>query len=348
MKRLLFIYLCLCACNLIINGQDIIIKRDGISIMSKVIEVSPEYIKYKKYSNLDGPTYTIYVKDVHYINYQNGDKDVFNNDDERMLQITSLSSKNDLKLNEDIISNYNERDVAFTLNDSKKKPKWMLRMLKIHKQSKMANSDCKLGVYVDSNSDGASVYVSFENTSDKTIYLDLGSSTFRRYTTASSFYTNTSTTITKGKEGGGSVNLGPIADVVGIGGIVGTLASGVNVSGGLTSEKSTTVYADRVITIAPHTKYNLPSQEIYNYKLHPLLNRNYSLGERMLCTTPELLKESPWEIIVSYYMDGNMDASNKMDVGLYISEEIPVLSKSGNLKNNLGIYPLHYYYGIRK
>ncbi len=68
----------------------------------------------------------------------------------------------------------------------------------------------------------------------------------------------------------------------------------------------------------------------------------------MLCTTPELLKESPWEIIVSYYMDGNMDASNKMDVGLYISEEIPVLSKFGNLKNNLGIYPLHYYYGIRK
>lgn len=339
---------CLCVFNLTIKGQDIIVKRDGTSILSKVIEVSPENIKYKKNSNLDGPAYTIYVKDVLYINYKNGDKDVFNKDDEKMLQITNLSSENDLKLNEDLITNYNERDVAFTLKAGKNKPKWMLRMLKIHQQSKMANSDCKLGIYVDSNPDGASVYVSFENTSDKTIYLDLGSSTFRRYTTASTFYTNTSTTITKGKEGGGSVNLGPVADVVGIGGVVGTLASGVSVNGGLTSEKSTTVYAERVITIAPHTTYNLPSQEIYNYKLHPLLNRKYNLGERLLCNTPELLKESPWEIVISYYMEGNMDASNKMDVGLYISEEIPVLSKSGNLKNNVGIYPLHYYYGIRK
>lgn len=59
------------------NAQDVIVKRDGSTIISKVLEVNTGDIKYKKFSNLDGPTYTIDKADVMAINYENGEKDVF-------------------------------------------------------------------------------------------------------------------------------------------------------------------------------------------------------------------------------------------------------------------------------
>lgn len=59
-------------------AQDVIVKKDGSTILSKVTEVSDTQVKYKKHSNLDGPTYTVNVSDLQCINYENGTKDTFN------------------------------------------------------------------------------------------------------------------------------------------------------------------------------------------------------------------------------------------------------------------------------
>ena len=40
-----------------VYSQDIIVKKDGSTIISKVLEVGTSEIKYKKVSNQDGPTY---------------------------------------------------------------------------------------------------------------------------------------------------------------------------------------------------------------------------------------------------------------------------------------------------
>ena len=53
----------LCAIN-VSKAQDVIVKKDGSTVVSKVLEVNQDDIKYKKYSNLDGPTYTIYKKEI--------------------------------------------------------------------------------------------------------------------------------------------------------------------------------------------------------------------------------------------------------------------------------------------
>lgn len=58
-------------------AQDIIVKKDGSTIMSKVLEIGTNEIKYKKFSNLEGPTYTILSLDVLAINYENGEKETF-------------------------------------------------------------------------------------------------------------------------------------------------------------------------------------------------------------------------------------------------------------------------------
>lgn len=64
-----------------VSAQDVIVKKDGSTILSKILEVNPSDIKYKKYSNLDGPVYTMQKSDLLSINYKNGERDVFNSND---------------------------------------------------------------------------------------------------------------------------------------------------------------------------------------------------------------------------------------------------------------------------
>lgn len=75
MKQLLVLLLLLCAAN--VSAQDVIVKKDGSTILSKVLEVGQTEIKYKRFDNQDGPTYTIGKSELQAINYQNGAKDTF-------------------------------------------------------------------------------------------------------------------------------------------------------------------------------------------------------------------------------------------------------------------------------
>jgi hypothetical protein len=76
MKKLLVF---VTACLLTLNGicQDIITKKDGSEILAKVLEVGTADVKYKKFDNVQGPTYTILKSEIFMIKYENGGKDVF-------------------------------------------------------------------------------------------------------------------------------------------------------------------------------------------------------------------------------------------------------------------------------
>ena len=60
-----------------IFAQDIITKHNGEEIQVKVINVNDKEINYIKWSNMNGPTYTIPVSEVFMIKYENGTKDSF-------------------------------------------------------------------------------------------------------------------------------------------------------------------------------------------------------------------------------------------------------------------------------
>jgi len=60
-------------------AQDVIIKNDGSTVLCKVQEISNSEIKYKKWSNLDGPVYRLSVTDVTRINFENGEVELFEN-----------------------------------------------------------------------------------------------------------------------------------------------------------------------------------------------------------------------------------------------------------------------------
>ena len=58
-------------------AQDVIILRDGEDIQALVQEIGTDAVKYKKFDNPDGPTYTLKKSEIFMIRYVNGSKDVF-------------------------------------------------------------------------------------------------------------------------------------------------------------------------------------------------------------------------------------------------------------------------------
>lgn len=61
------------------RSQDIINLLDGNEIYSKVLKITDLEVEYKKYSNIDGPSYTKKLSEVSNIKYKNGSTDYFQN-----------------------------------------------------------------------------------------------------------------------------------------------------------------------------------------------------------------------------------------------------------------------------
>jgi len=59
------------------SAQDIIIKKTGDEINSKVIEITADAIKYKAFENQEGPLRNIALNDVFMIIYENGKREIF-------------------------------------------------------------------------------------------------------------------------------------------------------------------------------------------------------------------------------------------------------------------------------
>ena len=95
MKTLrLFLIIALIFVAGITKAQDVIVKKDNSTILSKVIEVSSSEIKYKKWSNQDGPIYSISRNEIISINYQNGDVEKFENSSTNHITIQQNNSSN--------------------------------------------------------------------------------------------------------------------------------------------------------------------------------------------------------------------------------------------------------------
>ena len=77
MKRTILLSLAALCCALTAAAQDLIVKTDAAKIEAKVIEITPEAVRYKRFSNPDGPTYVLPVAQIHYIQYANGEKEYY-------------------------------------------------------------------------------------------------------------------------------------------------------------------------------------------------------------------------------------------------------------------------------
>lgn len=58
-------------------AQDVIVRKDGSTILAKVERVGDATIEYRKWDNQEGPVYTLAVAKILSINYENGTRDSF-------------------------------------------------------------------------------------------------------------------------------------------------------------------------------------------------------------------------------------------------------------------------------
>ena len=76
-------------------AQDEIVLKNGDIIKAKVSEVGTDQIKYKKWENLEGPTYSSKKDEVFMIKYENGSKDVFSASQKTSTSTTVQTSSSD-------------------------------------------------------------------------------------------------------------------------------------------------------------------------------------------------------------------------------------------------------------
>ena len=318
------------------EAQDVIVKKDGSTILSKVLEVNTTDIKYKKNSNLNGPTYTINKEEIQAINYEGGDIDKF---EEEKTQITNKDisrpkSENDEHEDSLININYIDREnhKEFTYIDKVKNEdaKYHYRVLNIHKKSKVRSKDGYIWYWLSTigpTSTGkfsTKMHLYFENESDRIIYIDLANCLLKHGLTSESFFVNSSTEVTKGKNGGAGVNIGAVAGALGIGGTIGQIANGVIVGGGRSSSTTVTTYNDRIIAVAPHSKYDFPDIQFEGIsgKNTPSSIGPVKIGEMKSFEEPLSFYTSPWNVIVSYSFDQNFEEMKQFNMGLFIAKAV--------------------------
>ncbi|ERM82055.1 hypothetical protein P872_08740 [Rhodonellum psychrophilum GCM71 = DSM 17998] len=65
-----------------VHAQDVLTKKNGEDIIVKVLEIGQTEIKYKMFNNTEGPTFSILKSDVVMVQYENGTRSIFANENQ--------------------------------------------------------------------------------------------------------------------------------------------------------------------------------------------------------------------------------------------------------------------------
>lgn len=285
MRKLLIVFIALCTNN--VFAQDVIVLKDGSTVISKVLEINQNDIKYKKYSNLNGPTYTINKIDIMSINYENGDRDVFKSSDidnnEKPVMKNEQAPKQVIKQpdnNNDYILEIHNRILESKEKKKGNDAKGAFVVLGVRSSSVMSTEDIEISferklLKKPGGLNHPYYYISIKNKTDKIIYVDKGNC-FRVEKLLNKnycYYDNSQQlTVTTGSSSGGALGLGSVASVLGIGGAVGQLAGGVSLGGSSLNSKSTTYSQQRILAIPPHSSQYLSEQKWVQTKKGGLLS----------------------------------------------------------------------------
>lgn len=259
--RKIILSLLLCLISHSLYAQDIITFRDGKSVKAKVLEITQTEIKYKRFSNLDGPLYTINKNTVTQIQYKGGDIEEFSNEPVANSSTSSSSVASDPNAPQLIEVEPDERNGEMIRQSRygsngrgdmfpKRQPRfgrtnYAVAKLVFTESSVVSTNEIEM-IYNGEN-------IALKNKTDKVIYVDLGNSfSTDKFTTRCYYDPSKVVSINDGKTSGSSLNLGAVAGVFGLGGtIVGRLASGVNVGSAETGGTTTTYSPQQYVAIPP-------------------------------------------------------------------------------------------------
>ena len=316
-----------------LQAQDIIVKNDGSTIISKVLEVNKDDVKYKKHNNLNGPTYTIDKAEIMVINYENGDKDIFTPTTTTATTAkTAVTTKTpkpsgsvqtvptDARCKE-LIERYNrEHYIGPKFKKSNKTAQQGCFIMGVSEDSEMSNQDIEIqfvqkpyqqfyggrkvgatnqwgnGMIMKNYHLTSRYEVHVVNKTDHTIYIDMAN-TFRVLSDGNSeaYYDATQTTVSTGRSVGGSV---------GLGGVTGGLIGGVGIGGSSSSSVSETFIQQRVMAIPP--KGHLPLATHLDKVIGGRQWKNFSESENAVF---QFLKEEAPAVTCGNYITYDADTA---------------------------------------
>lgn len=293
-----------------VSAQDVLFKRNGDELSVKVVKISVSEVEYKKWSNPDGPTYSIPKADVFIIKYQNGDKDVFDEEAPKPAEKSAVSQSEEASApgqpicatpaenNQALIDEYNNNQHEYILKDKdkpkKKKAGGLIGTLGITASSILSTEDIEISLRQATKSE--SLYlcgrkseseigdrthstpyehklhmpkyvIEITNNTSQFIYIDKVHC-FRQSSDGKTrlYYNSEIVSTLGGSNKGMGVNMGAVADAFGVGGVVGTLASGVNVGGGKSNTTMIEHQDSRLLTIPPKGKMLLSKDDYLEIK----------------------------------------------------------------------------------
>ena len=134
------------------------------------------------------------------------------------------------------------------------------------------------------------VTVTIENKSFDMLYIDLAQCFLSRNKRAQMFWDNSQKITAVGSNTGASLNMGALADAVGVGGVLGTLADGVTIGSGNSTTTATVTQAERVMRIPPMSEEKI-SIPVYSEKL----GGKFGVKEK--------IRSLPWSGVYLYYLN---------------------------------------------
>ena len=183
--------------------------------------------------------------------------------------------------------------------------------------------------------------IKLTNKTNSNIYIDLAN-TFKIDDRGNStpYYSNKTYTVSSSSSSGGSLNVGAVANTLGIGGAVGTLANGVNVGGGSTGGTTVSQTEERIIIIPPQGTASLPLEkvaqkktiielpEVFVASIIPSINVN--LNEyKDICT--EQNSTSIYKRIITYSTCPDFKSYKRLNVGFFLKGVLGCKSSTGVL-----------------
>ena len=343
-KQIILTMLSLSALN--VAAQDIIVMKNGDEVEAKVTKVGTTEVEYHKWSNQDGPVYSVAKSDVFMVKYKNGEKDVFDKapaKSDNASKFESISSAPEYveaipaANNQELISMYNREVKIKSDEPNDKDASYCTPILGVASTSIMSTDEVEVRIvpqilYQKVGWDYHLKYaIELTNKTDKLLYIDLVNS-FRIGIggKSESYYSHESKTVSNSSSSGIGLNLGAVTGALGIGGAIGTLAGGTIVGGGSQGGVSTTYTNNRILTIAPHSKQFLSEYKEVNVKggkwecLSDIEHYEFTFGKRGIVKKNNVValseKDSPYKAghIITYSSDINFSKYSTLKVNLYV------------------------------
>ncbi|MCD8296443.1 MAG: hypothetical protein LUC88_02615 [Prevotella sp.] len=183
------------------------------------------------------------------------------------------------------------------------------------------------------------------NKTDKVIYLDRALSFAYENGAAICLFSNSAYTEGQTTSSGASVNLGGVANALGIHGAAGSILSGTNVGGGTSNQSSTTYYEQRIVTIAPQSLYSAYTwtTEIQNVLMNKGFINGSSYIDPITKSKTKLKKGESWHYdestsplefkgVINYSMDEDFSNPIQATVSKFVSDL--VIGSSSEIDNS--------------